>query len=126
MTICKPDSFQEASAQSPAAARTAPTNWLELQKQVAQEFADKVTQIPGVMGVVATTHEHLLHIWTYLRHRIPRDQGYAVYDAELEMFQKYSHQFPLDFESRSAASTEELKELLSCRHSYIVYQKEKD
>ena len=125
-TICTPHSPQHALIQKPATPQSTPTGQLEIQKKIAQEFADRVAKIPSVVGVVATTHEHLLHVWTCLCYRIPREQEYAVYNAEGEILQKYADQIPLDFESRTVASTEQLKELLSCQHSYIVYQEDEE
>ena len=96
------------------------------QKKIVQEFVERVSTIPDVIGIVVTAHEPLLHIWTCLGHNIPREQEYAVYDVEADMLQKHAAQVPLEFESRTVLSAVELEEFLPNQHGYIAYQRERD
>ena len=99
---------------------------MEIQETIVQEFVEKVSKTPELLGVIVTIHIHLLHIWVCLSRDIPRKKQYAVYKAESDILQKYASRFPLEFNSKYIASIEQLEELSLGKHSYIIYQRESD
>lgn len=90
---------------------------------IAKEFAGKVKDNPYVWGVVAKPYGAYLHIITLIDWQIPKELEMAIYDAELEIGDKYDGQLLIEFDTLDCLSPDKIAEVAHNNPEDIIYQK---
>ena len=90
---------------------------------IAKEFAEKIKDNLGVVGIVAKPYGVYLHLTTLLELDIPRDLEDAVYDAYGEIFDKYDGEVTFEFDPIDCLSPETIDEVAYDDANNIIYRK---
>jgi len=90
---------------------------------IAEEFAEKIKDNPGVAGVVAKPYGAYLHLIALLELDIPRNLEDAVYDAYGEIFDKYDGEITFEFDPIDCLSPETIDEVAYDDVDNIIYRK---
>jgi len=94
---------------------------------IAREFAQKVKDNPYVWGVVAKPYGAYLRLITLVDWQIPKEPEMAIYDAELEIADKYDGQLLIAFDTFDCLSPDRIDEVTYDDPGNIIYRKgEKD
>jgi len=75
---------------------------------IAEEFAQKIKDNPGVVGIVAKPYGAYLHLIAVLEPDIPRNLEDKVYDAYGEIFDKYDGEVTFEFDPIDCVSIDEI------------------
>jgi hypothetical protein len=90
---------------------------------IAKEFVEKIKDNPDVWGVVANPYGAYLHIMTLVDWQIAKDREMAIYNAELEIAEKYDGQLLIEFDTLDCLSPDKIDEIAHNNPDDIVYQK---
>ena len=90
---------------------------------IAKDFAEKVKDNPGVVGIVAKPYGAYLHLITVVDWQIPRELERKIYDAEAEIFDKYGDEVAFEFDSLSCLSPDKVDEVAYDDPGNIIYRK---
>ena len=94
---------------------------------IAREFAQRVKDNPYVWGIVAKPYGAYMHLITLIDWQIPKEPEMAIYDAELEIADKYDGQLLIEFDTFSCLSLDRVDEVAYDDPGNIIYRKgEKD
>jgi hypothetical protein len=91
---------------------------------IAREFAQKVKDNPYVWGVVAKPYGAYLRLITLVDWQIPKEPEMAIYDAELEIADKYDGQLLIAFDTFDCLSSDRIDEVTYDDPGNIIYRKE--
>ena len=90
---------------------------------IAKEFAQKVKDNPYVWGIVAKPYGAYMHLITLIDWQIPKDLEMAIYDAELEIADKYDGQLLIEFDTFDCLSPDRIDEVAYDDPDNIIYRK---
>ncbi|MBM3242421.1 hypothetical protein FJZ31_39685 [Candidatus Poribacteria bacterium] len=90
---------------------------------IAREFAQKVKDNPYVWGVVAKPYGAYMHLMTLIDWQIPRELVMSIYDAELEIADKYDGQLLIEFDTIDCLSPDRIDEAAYDDPGNIIYRK---
>ena len=101
-----------------------PSDWnREKLHGIAQEFAKKVKDNPGVVGIVAKPYGTYMHLITLIDWQIPRELAMALYDAEAEVADKYDGELLIEFDTVDCISPDRIDEVVHNNPDDIIYRK---
>ena len=89
---------------------------------IAKEFAEKVKDNLGVVGIVAKPYGAYLHLITVVDWQIPREWEYKIYDAEAEIFDKYGDEVAFEFDTFDCLSPDRVDEVAYDDPGNIIYR----
>lgn len=90
---------------------------------IAQEFAQKVKDNPYIWGIVAKPYGAYMHLITLIDWQIPKEPEMAIYDAELEIADKYDGQLLIEFDTFDCLSPDRIDEVAYDDPDNIIYRK---
>ena len=90
---------------------------------IAKEFAEKVKDNPYVWGIVAKPYGAYMHLITLIDWQIPKEPEMAIYDAELEIADKYDGQLLIEFDTFDCLSPDRIDEVAYDDPDNIIYRK---
>jgi len=93
---------------------------------IAKEFAKKVENNPGVLGIVAKPYGAYMHLIALIDWQIPKELEMAIYDAELKIADQYEGELLIEFDTVSCLSPERIDEVASDNPDNIIYRKGKN
>ena len=89
---------------------------------IAKEFASKVKNNSGVVGVVAKSHGNYLNLIVVLDIQIPRDLENDVYDAYGEIFDKYDSEVIFEFDPVDSFAPDTIDQIAYDDANNIIYR----
>ena len=90
---------------------------------IAREFAQKVKDNSYVWGIVAKPYGAYMHLITLIDWQIPKEPEMAIYDAELEIADKYDGQLLIAFDTCDCLSPGRIDEVAYDDPGNIIYRK---
>lgn len=94
---------------------------------IAKEFAQKVKDNLYVWGIVAKPYGAYMHLITLIDWQTPRELVTTIYDAKLEIADKYDGQLLIEFDTFDCLSPDRVDEVTYDDPENIIYRKgEKD
>jgi hypothetical protein len=90
---------------------------------IAREFAQKVKDNPYVWGIVAKPYGAYMHLITLIDWQIPKELEKKIYDAELEIFDKYDGEVKFEFDTFDCLSPDRIDEVAYDDPGNIIYRK---